>query len=138
MFLTTLLALLTILIPTKQAVPRTLALLFLFVSFLGIIPKKIPDQVKTSPLLSSMISWCFFTFCCILTHTVHVVAFSDPLFFQNLQFRNCFPNKKQPNEREVRSKIARFLDTAAIVSILLIFLFGFGRFLGSAPHLVVY
>ena len=145
-FTITLVSILTLLIPATTPSPRFLTICLLFILFCITIYKDFPH----ASLLSSLLSWCYFTLFCSLIHSVIVTTIVNPLFLQSLSFdnkviraillKNCcggMEKSKQGSEEQVRYELAKSLDTLEILIFLVAFLFGFGGTLLSAPYLVV-
>ena len=145
-FTITLASILTLIIPATSSSPRFLTIFLLFILFCITIPKDLPQE----SIMSSLLSWCYFTLFCSLIHSVIVTAIVNPFFLKSFSFdnkvirailfRNCcgeMERSKQGSEEQVRYELAKTLDILAILLFLVIFLFGFGGTLLSAPYLVV-
>jgi len=145
-FLITLMSILTLIIPATSPCPRFLTIFLLFILFCITIPKDLPQE----SIMSSLLSWCYFTLFLSLIHSVIVTAIVSPCFLQSISFDNkviqtilmkscCggMKKSKQESEGQIRSEFAKTLDILAIFLFLLTFLFGFGATLLSAPMLIV-
>ena len=95
--------------------------------------------------MSSLLGWCYITLLWVLIHSIIVTAIANPSFLKSCSFDNKFfrtlifglDKSEQLSEEQVRYEISKTLDMAAIVLILIIYLFGFGGTLLRTPFLIV-
>jgi len=128
-FCITLVSIMVLLIPATHPSPRFITLFLLTMLFCSTLPEVTPQD----SVMASLLGWCYSTLLCVLINSIIVTAIANQSFLQSCSFNNTvfrsitfgLDKSKPVSEELLRYKISKSLDTAAILLILLIYLFGF-------------